>query len=169
MPQVFEEKQQRCLRFCKMIQSKPQSEVLAIQLCLTICNPMDCSPPASLVHGILQAVILEWLPCPSLTQWSNPGLSHCRWILYHLSHQDQKKSSGRHLRLKLMQRLSCGFPGESQRCFPRQPEFSVLIPLKTCPIPEPLAFPPFPHMPSHSTSRSSSSCFPSAYPHSTTR
>ena len=29
------------------------------QLCLTLCDPMDCSPPGSFVHGILQAGILE--------------------------------------------------------------------------------------------------------------
>ena len=34
------------------------------QLCLTICNPMDCSPPDSSVHGILQARILEWVAIP---------------------------------------------------------------------------------------------------------
>ena len=28
--------------------------------CLTLCNPMDCSPPGSSVHGILQARMLEW-------------------------------------------------------------------------------------------------------------
>ena len=28
---------------------------------LTLCNPMDCSPPGSSVHGILQARILEWV------------------------------------------------------------------------------------------------------------
>ena len=32
-----------------------------LQLCLTLCNPMDCSPPGSSVHGILQARILEWV------------------------------------------------------------------------------------------------------------
>ena len=31
------------------------------QSCLTLCNPMDCSPPGSTVLGILQARILEWL------------------------------------------------------------------------------------------------------------
>ena len=31
------------------------------QLCLTLCNPMDCSPPNSSVHGIFQARILEWV------------------------------------------------------------------------------------------------------------
>ena len=30
------------------------------QLCLTLCDPMDCSPPGSSVHGIFQARILEW-------------------------------------------------------------------------------------------------------------
>ena len=28
--------------------------------CLTLCNPMDCNPPSSSVHGILQARILDW-------------------------------------------------------------------------------------------------------------
>ena len=31
-----------------------------VQLCLTFCDPMDCSPPGSSVHGISQARILEW-------------------------------------------------------------------------------------------------------------
>ena len=31
------------------------------QSCLTLCNPMDCSPPDSSVHGILQARVLEWV------------------------------------------------------------------------------------------------------------
>ena len=32
-----------------------------LQSCLTLCNPMDCSPPGSSVHGILQARILKWV------------------------------------------------------------------------------------------------------------
>ena len=31
------------------------------QSCLTLCDPMDCSPPGSSVHGILQAGILKWI------------------------------------------------------------------------------------------------------------
>ena len=34
------------------------------QLCLTLCNTVDCSLPSSLVHGILQARILEWVAFP---------------------------------------------------------------------------------------------------------
>ena len=33
---------------------------LVIQSCLTFCDPMDCSPPGSSVHGVFQA-ILEWV------------------------------------------------------------------------------------------------------------
>ena len=36
-----------------------------LQSCPTFCNPMDCSPPGSSVHGILQARILEWIAMPS--------------------------------------------------------------------------------------------------------
>ena len=52
---------------------------LVTQSCLTLCDPMDCSPPGSSVHGILQARILEWVVVPSsrglfTSQRSNPCL-----------------------------------------------------------------------------------------------
>ena len=52
------------------------------------CNPMDCSPSGSSVHGIFQARILEWVDVPFSkgnvpTQGSNPNLLQCRQILYH--------------------------------------------------------------------------------------
>ena len=37
---------------------------LVAKLCLTLCDPMDCSPPGSSVHGILQARILGWVATP---------------------------------------------------------------------------------------------------------
>ena len=40
------------------------SEVLVVQSCPMLCDPMDCSTPGSSVHGILQARTLEWLPIP---------------------------------------------------------------------------------------------------------
>ena len=65
---------------------------LVTQSCLAFCDPVDCSPPGSSVHGdspgkntgvgchaLLQGIFS--------TQRSNPGLLHCRWIFYHLSHQ----------------------------------------------------------------------------------
>ena len=38
---------------------------LVSQSCLTLCNPMDCSPPGSSVHWIFQARILEWVAIAS--------------------------------------------------------------------------------------------------------
>ena len=39
---------------------KVKSESEVAQLCLTLRDPMDCSPPGSSVHGIFQARVLEW-------------------------------------------------------------------------------------------------------------
>ena len=65
---------------------------LVAQSCPTLCDPMDCSPPGSSVHGnspgkntgVGSHVLLQrTFP----TQGLNPVLLHCRWILYHLNHQ----------------------------------------------------------------------------------
>ena len=45
---------------------------LLSQLCLTLCDPTDCSPPGSSVHGILRARILEWVAMPSARGSSQP-------------------------------------------------------------------------------------------------
>ena len=45
---------------------------LAAQSCLTLCDPMDCSPPGSLSMGILQERILEWIAMPSSRGSSQP-------------------------------------------------------------------------------------------------
>ena len=60
-------------------------KVLIAQSCLTHCDPMDCYPPGSSVHRILQAIILVWI---FPTQVSNPGLPLCKQILHHLSYQE---------------------------------------------------------------------------------
>ena len=49
-------------------------EVLVAQLCPTLCDPMDYSPPGSSVSGILQARILEWVAVPFSRVSSNPGI-----------------------------------------------------------------------------------------------
>ena len=46
--------------------------VLVAQLCLTLCDPMHCSPPGSSVHGILQTRMLEWVAIPSSRGSSQP-------------------------------------------------------------------------------------------------
>ena len=43
-----------------------------LQSCPTLCNPRDCSPLGSSVHGILQARILEWVAISfSMAQWQH--------------------------------------------------------------------------------------------------
>ena len=50
------------------------SACLVAQSCPTLCDPMDCSPPGSSVHWILQARILEWVAVPSCRGSSQPGI-----------------------------------------------------------------------------------------------
>ena len=44
----------------------------SLQLCLTLCDPTDCSPPGSSVHGVLQARTLEWAAIPFSRGSSRP-------------------------------------------------------------------------------------------------
>ena len=48
--------------------------VLVAQSCLTLCDPMDCSPPGFSVHGILQVRILEWAVISFSRGIPNPGI-----------------------------------------------------------------------------------------------
>ena len=65
------------------------SECWVAQSCPTLCDPTDCSPPGSSVHGILQARILEWVAISFSrgSSWLRDRTLHCRQILYCLSHQ----------------------------------------------------------------------------------
>ena len=68
---------------------------LVSQLCPTLCDPLDCSPPGSSVHedspgkntGVGGHALL-WGILP--TQGLNPGLPYCRQTLYHLSKQGRR-------------------------------------------------------------------------------
>ena len=66
---------------------------LVAQSGLTLATSWTIAHQAPLSMGILQARILEWVAMPSSrgrifpAQGLNPGLLHCRWILYYLSHQ----------------------------------------------------------------------------------
>ena len=44
----------------------------SLQLCLTLCDPIDYSPPGSSVQGIRQATILKWVAMPSSRGSSQP-------------------------------------------------------------------------------------------------
>ena len=82
----------RKLKLPKMTYNMMSSLCSVAQLCLTLCDPMDSSPPGSSVHGdspgkktgVRSHTLLQGIfPIQGLT----PGLSHCRRILYCLSHQ----------------------------------------------------------------------------------
>ena len=51
-----------------------RSESEVVQSCLTLCDPVDCSPPGSSIRGILQARILEWVAMPSSRDLPSPGI-----------------------------------------------------------------------------------------------
>ena len=55
----------------------------SLQLCLTLCDPMDRSPPGSSIHGILQARILEWVAMSSSrgSSWPRDG-AHVSYASY---------------------------------------------------------------------------------------
>ena len=83
------------LRPCWM--SGLKVKVLVTQSCPTLCDPMNCSPPGSSVHGILQARILEWVAI-AFSRGSSRPRDGTRQILYHRSHQ----------LLATKSRLTCG-------------------------------------------------------------
>ena len=62
---------------CRMVKVKLTGERAVRPLhvcsqCLTLCDPLDCSPPGTSVHGVLQARILEWAALPSFRGSSRP-------------------------------------------------------------------------------------------------
>ena len=63
-------------------------KVLVTQSCPTLCDPKDCRPPGSSVHGILQARILEWVAIP----FSDPGSPALQVDSYCQSHQGSPRA-----------------------------------------------------------------------------
>ena len=85
-------------KFCFLVKQLTYSTMLASEVlclvaqpCLILCSPIDYSPPSSPSMGILQASILEWLPCPPPGGLPNPGIEprspSLQGILYLLSYQ----------------------------------------------------------------------------------
>ena len=69
-------KTEKGIKWKALLTSQPPStspaEVLVTESCSILCNPMDCRPPGSSVHGILQAGILEWITIPFSRESSQP-------------------------------------------------------------------------------------------------
>ena len=64
------------------------------QSCPTLCDPMDCSRPGSLVHGIFQARILEWVAVREMQikATSNGLLHHTHWCGYNIKSDNENVS-----------------------------------------------------------------------------
>ena len=103
---------------------KSQSEVA--QSCPTLCDPMDCSPPGSSIHGIFQARVLEWgaialsnihvynnhsnycfhvmvwssthaLLCSDIPDPTGCDMQYMEYVIYHLSKKPKVLNSEIHL------------------------------------------------------------------------
>ena len=76
-----------CMSFSLVVAAAAAAAAKSLQLCLTLCDPIDGSLPGSLVHGISQARVLEWVAIAfsaSCGKWelfsSCVGFS-LRWLL----------------------------------------------------------------------------------------
>ena len=67
--------------------------VLVAQSYLTLCDPMDCSPPSSFVHGILQARLLEWVAIFFSKYMQNTSCEMLGWM----KHKLEIKIAGRNI------------------------------------------------------------------------
>ena len=59
-----------CFHLPSILSKESESEVA--QSCLTLCDPMDCSPAGSAIHGIFQAGVLEWVAISFSRRSSRP-------------------------------------------------------------------------------------------------
>ena len=78
-----------CRFLLQCVKVKSESEVA--QSCLTLSDPMDCSPPGSSVHGIFQARVLEWVAI-AFSLYQIPKLFLCFFFWLYLVSQVRKSS-----------------------------------------------------------------------------
>src|SRR5574337_719605 len=74
----------------------------SLQSCLTLCDPMDCSPPGFSVHGILQARTLEWV-----------AIAFSNAMQFHFSMKVKSESEVAQSCLTLSDPMDCSLPGSS--------------------------------------------------------
>ena len=116
----------------------PGSESEVPQSCLTLRYPMDCSLPGSSIHGIFQAIVLEWIAISFSRASSRPrdgtqvSRIVCRQTLYRLSHWGVllRLSWGNELCIAACKPLvaACGiqFPDQGMNLGPLQRECGIL-------------------------------------------
>ena len=75
-----------CHFLLQCMRVKSESEVA--QSCPTLCDPMDCSLPGSSVHGIFQAIVLEWIAISF-----SRGISKLEWLCRVILNEDKRAGS----------------------------------------------------------------------------
>ena len=85
----------------KSLRLRQGKETEVAQLCLTLCDPIDCNQQAPLSMGLSRQLNCHFLLQGIFpTQGSSSGLPHCRQTLYHLSHQGSQDSDKGRLNLQ---------------------------------------------------------------------
>ena len=107
------------------MQKESESESEVAQSCPTLCNPMYCSLPGSSVHGILQAIVLEWIAISFSRGSSQPRTR--TWVSHIVDFThivalppeplgiEHQFSSVAQLCLTLCDPMDCSLPGSSIR------------------------------------------------------
>ena len=120
--------------------------IVCTQSCLTLCDPMNCSLPGSSVHGIFQAIILEWVTIPFSRGSSQPrDRTQVSCIAGRFfTTEFPGKPASTHCDQPCPKRLSCyppppeihTFTTTSGWCYCQSPD-----PVDSCQASSPLAFP----------------------------
>ena len=104
---------------------KVKSESEVTQSCPTLSYPMDCSPPGSSIHGLLQARVLEWgaiafsddqprqLIKEQRHYFANKGLSSQNYSFFQKLCMDVRVALKRNLSTKELMLLNCGVGEDS--------------------------------------------------------
>ena len=110
-----------------------QNEVA--QSCLTLCNPMDCSPPSSSIHGILQAKYWSGLPFPSPGYLPNPGIQPRSPALRAdalTSDSCLEEYYGSHMALSISKLLLLNYSSSGPLSLLLSPSITLLFPISCC-------------------------------------
>ena len=92
---------------------KVKSEREVTQSCLTLCDPIDCSPPGSSDHWIFQARVLEWGATGDFKKEGTP-MPHSTWYFSRFHQQFQRLHDHCNLSLKKNKKEKLSYVSETQ-------------------------------------------------------
>ena len=155
-----------CLTASSLLPAHPTVTVLVTQSCPTLCDPVDCSPPGSSVHGLFQARLLEWIAFPFPGDLLDPGIKpgspalqedfFLFFFFHHLNHQGSQPALSYIPSLSYFLKMPCFHPVSSVhkdeqglvRARSLQCGVHELFPVWLCPHPSSLPLREWPPSPS---------------------